>query len=320
MTDERVKAAIDALKAAPVCVIQMTGDGGGYEVCRWVERRLVVMETAPTAGSADVLKDEIDRRAKAEAVIAALDAHDGAPVGWRPIETAVCDDRFALVRWQDGHLTVEDLDHDSDPTWWKERGASQWCDVSELVNRGISPHTERPAVARVPGDAVKAALDVWFSPRLKRNAVAGWYEALMTRALAAADAARSPSEAEKRLAEIDERCLAYMRSPDVGIQETRFLGSIRGLATRPLDAPQVTPPDAATAPGHTDLMVPPEAVAAFMRDNPLPDEVVPFTREMWDALRWLLEAATEKYDGPKAWEAEGHLQAAFPSGREGGET
>lgn len=53
-----------------------------------------------------------------------------APV-WQPIDTAQCDDRFALVRWKDGNCSVENLDHDSDPAWWKERGAVEWMEVPE---------------------------------------------------------------------------------------------------------------------------------------------------------------------------------------------
>lgn len=279
MTDDRVKVAMDALKAAPVCITRMTGDGGGYEVCRWVDRRLIVMEAAPTAGSADVLKDEIDRRAKAEAVIAALDAHDGAPIGWRPIDTAVCDNRLALVEWKDGHLTVEDLDHDSDPTYWKRRGARQWCDVSELVNRGISPHTKRSA----------------------------------------ADAARGPSEAEKRLAEIAE-IVAVVRYGDWSQWSiARGLQRISDLATLQLDTSQATPSDPATAPDHTDLMVPPETIDAFMRDNPLPPEVVPFTAGKDAVLRWILDRAIAGGSDDAVLEATALKRAAFPSGREGSE-
>lgn len=46
---------------------------------------------------------------------------------WRPIATAPCDDTDALVLWRDGRRTVEDLDHDSDPEWWAERGATHWA-------------------------------------------------------------------------------------------------------------------------------------------------------------------------------------------------
>lgn len=49
------------------------------------------------------------------------DAH-----GWRPIETAPCDDRLALVNWQAGAISIEDLDHDSTPEWWAKQGATHW--------------------------------------------------------------------------------------------------------------------------------------------------------------------------------------------------
>jgi hypothetical protein len=45
---------------------------------------------------------------------------------WQPIETAPCDDTIALVYWRDGNMSVSDLDHDSDPQWWAERGATHW--------------------------------------------------------------------------------------------------------------------------------------------------------------------------------------------------
>ena len=45
---------------------------------------------------------------------------------WQPIETAPCDDSVVLVFWDDFYATLEDLDHDSDPTWWKKRGATHW--------------------------------------------------------------------------------------------------------------------------------------------------------------------------------------------------
>lgn len=50
---------------------------------------------------------------------------------WRPIATAPCGDNWALVCWKDGAITVEDLDHDSDPAWWAERGATHWMPCPE---------------------------------------------------------------------------------------------------------------------------------------------------------------------------------------------
>lgn len=58
----------------------------------------------------------------AEAWIAATDR--------QPIATAPCDDRWAWVRWDDGTETIVDLDHDSDPEWWAERGATHWRSAS----------------------------------------------------------------------------------------------------------------------------------------------------------------------------------------------
>lgn len=48
------------------------------------------------------------------------------PAEWQPIETAPCDDTWAMVRYTDGGVMFEDLDHDSDPQWWAERGATHW--------------------------------------------------------------------------------------------------------------------------------------------------------------------------------------------------
>jgi hypothetical protein len=78
----------------------------------------------------------------------------------------------------------------------------------------------------------------------------------------------------------------------------------------------------AKAPGHTDLMVPPETIDAFMRDNPLPPEVVPFTREKDVALKWLLLRlemdGLRTGDRAQASQARRLVDVAFPSGREGG--
>ncbi len=46
--------------------------------------------------------------------------------GWQPIITAPCDDTWAIVRYKDGTENFEDLDHDSDPQWFAERGATHW--------------------------------------------------------------------------------------------------------------------------------------------------------------------------------------------------
>jgi len=49
---------------------------------------------------------------------------------WQKISTAPCDDTMAKVWWSDGKETIEDLDHDSDPRWWEERGARWWRPLS----------------------------------------------------------------------------------------------------------------------------------------------------------------------------------------------
>ena len=50
---------------------------------------------------------------------------------WQPIETAPCNDTLALVAWAGGKITIDDLDHDSDPSWWEERGATHWMPLPE---------------------------------------------------------------------------------------------------------------------------------------------------------------------------------------------
>lgn len=50
---------------------------------------------------------------------------------WQTIDNAPCDDTLAMVRWSDGSETIQDLDHDSDPQWWSERGAVEWRPLTE---------------------------------------------------------------------------------------------------------------------------------------------------------------------------------------------
>lgn len=50
---------------------------------------------------------------------------------WMPMEAALFDDSFAWVKWEDGSVTREDLDHDGDPHWWKQRGAIGWMPLKE---------------------------------------------------------------------------------------------------------------------------------------------------------------------------------------------
>jgi hypothetical protein len=45
---------------------------------------------------------------------------------WQPMATAPCNDTWAMVRYRDGSESFTDLDHDSDPAWWIERGATHW--------------------------------------------------------------------------------------------------------------------------------------------------------------------------------------------------
>ena len=45
---------------------------------------------------------------------------------WQPIATAPCNDTWAMVKYRNGTEEYCDLDHDSDPDWWAERGATHW--------------------------------------------------------------------------------------------------------------------------------------------------------------------------------------------------
>lgn len=49
---------------------------------------------------------------------------------WHDIATAPCDDTFAFVRWRSGIEEITDFDHDSDPAWWRARGATHWRTAS----------------------------------------------------------------------------------------------------------------------------------------------------------------------------------------------
>lgn len=52
-------------------------------------------------------------------------------VTWYPIETAPCDDDLYLL-WDGkyGQPQVVDLDHDSDPQYWEDRGFTHWARIS----------------------------------------------------------------------------------------------------------------------------------------------------------------------------------------------
>lgn len=90
---------------------------------------------------ADVLEAGLDRAptdshiARALALLdrvgdAAADAlikGEAAVTTWQPIETAPFRDTYAIVLWHGGHVSYEDLDHDSDAAWWRERGATHWA-------------------------------------------------------------------------------------------------------------------------------------------------------------------------------------------------
>lgn len=91
------------------------------------EHRLQV-ETRSYNG--EELRQQLDERRKALA-----EAHRVVGgMAWQPIDTAPCFDVLALVCWRDGNVTVEDLDHDSDPAWWAERGATHWMRRPEPPN------------------------------------------------------------------------------------------------------------------------------------------------------------------------------------------
>jgi hypothetical protein len=55
-------------------------------------------------------------------------------MNWQPIETAPCDDHMVIIYWENGMMSVEDLDHDSDPMYWQGVGATHWMPLPEPPN------------------------------------------------------------------------------------------------------------------------------------------------------------------------------------------
>lgn len=51
---------------------------------------------------------------------------DDAKVEWNPVSTIPCDDTWAVVKYWDGGTEYQDVDHDSTPQWWAERGVTHW--------------------------------------------------------------------------------------------------------------------------------------------------------------------------------------------------
>jgi hypothetical protein len=58
--------------------------------------------------------------------------HQSAVQGWQPIETAPCDDTFALA-WsvRDGTYFILDFDHGSDPVYWRDLGFTHWMPLPD---------------------------------------------------------------------------------------------------------------------------------------------------------------------------------------------
>lgn len=69
-----------------------------------------------------------------------------AKMRWQPIETAPCDDTLALVYFPNEcyGIQIQDLDHDSDPQWWKERGATHWKPLPETPENEKWPNKDQP--------------------------------------------------------------------------------------------------------------------------------------------------------------------------------
>lgn len=90
-------------------------DAAGYALAakRVVKEHFALLERG--AILAEKAADEIDRLTT-----------------WNPIWTAPCDDTMALVYFPDRGVTICDLDHDSDPQWWAERGATHWMPLPEM--------------------------------------------------------------------------------------------------------------------------------------------------------------------------------------------
>jgi hypothetical protein len=83
--------------------------------------------------------------------------------------------------------------------------------------------------AQVSVDAVEAALDAWFGPTWRERDEAETHKQCMSRALAAVDAARGPSDALARLADIAQLTKGW-KGGFIAAQ----MRVIHDLATRPL--------------------------------------------------------------------------------------
>jgi hypothetical protein len=114
----------------------------GSELCRaWVTqgRRVICIANGMQGLTVTEMNREVRERgekiARALALLnrvgdAAADAlikGEAAVTMWQPIETAPFNDTCSIVLWHGGHVSYEDLDHDSDAAWWRERGATHWA-------------------------------------------------------------------------------------------------------------------------------------------------------------------------------------------------
>lgn len=165
------------------------------------------------------------------------------------------------------------LANNSAPVPWAERLAGARMALAAID--AVDP-LRRP----VSGDRIETALGVWFAGRAwSTGDDASTLRGLMSRALSAADRGRvvvdwrRPEEFVQTRQREDHRwVLVKGRSLQSPIHWSALQLPRDSTAWAEMPAPPAWADRAATAPGHTDLMVSPEAIDAFLEKHPPPDE------------------------------------------------
>lgn len=92
-----------------------------------------------------------------EAMRAALAAALPHLVAWRPIETLPCEGRCVVILWATAGITIEEADHDSDPAWWAERGATHWLPLPAPPPSATGGEVGRTDFARLASNVAAIA-------------------------------------------------------------------------------------------------------------------------------------------------------------------
>lgn len=102
------------------------------EFAMWLERQSSAVRAMTEAEQIEIWADPPTQCA------GGLQAMTQTAGDWRPIWTAPCTDTFVMLRYKDGREFLTDLDHDSDPDWWAERGATEWRYPTDAEYEGTS--------------------------------------------------------------------------------------------------------------------------------------------------------------------------------------